>query len=603
MTNYSKLPQEDVDIAPKHKTKTTPPIIEKPNNGKSYIWIAGAVIAGALLTYQNFKGDSSLLESHHTVGDVAIPDVGPIDAAFVDSLCPVGDYLRPKAYLENKSLVESMVNSQEFRDYTIKNMEGAIRVPTETFDSNKQPSEDQSQWVQFPKFHAFLEGAFPKVHETFQVEKVNSHGLLLTLQGSNPNLKPMLFMAHQDVVPVDPQTLNLWDHPPFEGTHDDKWIYGRGASDCKNLIISYFQAFERLLHDGFKNERTFILSLGFDEEIEGMFGATALAKVLIERYGEDSFFAILDEGGASITQIDGVPFAFTPVAEKGNMAMMIELTTPGGHASLPPDHTNIGIMSKLVDLIEESPFTPILSAKNPVLNHLQCIAKYTSKFPESYKKSIFKAGVDSAANNFVINFLSKISLAKFAIRTTQAIDVIRGGVKANALPEYSKVTINHRIALESSVKETIDKIVHNVEVIAKQFGLGLYSEGKEILPKTAKGAFQLSHGRLLEPSAISPLDNDSFNILRGTLKHILGDYVYPSSKEPVVAGTLMPANTDTNKYWSLSENIYRFTYSSIVNFADAGIHTVNEKVLIDDVVRSSAFIYEYVRNLDEYSGR
>ncbi|KAH3688512.1 hypothetical protein WICPIJ_000502 [Wickerhamomyces pijperi] len=593
MTSAIKLPDQDEVVFQQNNKAAS-----KSKSTKSFLLIAGAVIGIILLAYQKLDG-ASLIDSFTKVS--AVPE--PVSEEFLDSLCPVGDFLRPKAYLEDKSLVESMVHSKEFREYTIKNLEGAIRVPTVTYDSNKQPSESHEEWAEFPKFHSFLEGAFPKVHEAFQVEKVNSYGLLLTLQGSDPNLKPMLFMAHQDVVPIDPQTLNLWDHPPFEGTHDDEYIYGRGASDCKNLIISYFQAFEKLLQDGFQNERTYIMSFGFDEEIDGLFGATALAKVLIERYGEDSFFAILDEGGASITQIDGVPFAFAPVAEKGNMAMTVELTTPGGHASLPPDHTNIGIMSKLVDLIEETPFTPILSAKNPVLNHLQCIAKYTKKFPEAYKTNIFRAGIDAVANSFVIKLLSSINLAKFAIKTTQAVDVIRGGVKANALPEYSKITINHRIALESSSSETIGKILGNVQTIAEQFGLGLYSEGKEILPKTAKGAFQLSHGRLLEPSSISPLDNDSFNILRGTLKHILGDYVYPGSKEPVVAGTLMPANTDTNKYWSLSDNIYRFTYSSIVNFQDAGIHTVNEKVVIDDVVRSTAFIYEYVRNLDEYSGR
>lgn len=597
-SNQIKLRDDDDDESSKKRgTLERKPAVARSSCSSGPLVSLIAIALG--LIYVAYSHIQTRNTSTTTVGDFG----GGVDYD-IEAICPTGETLRPQSYLDDKATVESILQSEEFREYTIKNMEGAIRVPTVTYDSNKSPSESTDEWAQFPIFHAFLESSFPRVHEAFQVEKINSYGLLLTLQGSNPTLKPMLFMAHQDVVPVDPQTLDLWDHPPFAGTHDDEHIFGRGASDCKNLVISYFQAFEKLIQDGFTPERTMVMSLGFDEEIDGLFGAGELSKVLVERYGKDSFFAILDEGGASIAQIDGVPFAFAPVAEKGNLAITVELTTPGGHASLPPDHTNIGIMAKLVDLIEETPFEPVLSAKNPVLNHLQCMAKYTSKFPDSYKGSIFRAGVDAVANSAVIKLLSGIKLAKFAIRTTQAVDVIQGGVKANALPEYSKIVINHRIALESSVKETIDKIVGNVQTIATKFQLGLRSsDAGEIMPQTQHGMFQVSHGRLLEPSAVSPLDSDSFNILRGTLKHILGDYVYPDSKkEPVVAGTLMPANTDTAKYWDLSGNIYRFTYSSIVNFQDAGIHTVNENVRIDDVVRSTAFIYEYVRNLNEFTG-
>mgnify|MGYP003246613535 FL=1 len=60
-------------------------------------------------------------------------------------------------------------------------------------------------------------------------------------------------MAHQDVVPVGPQTLGSWTHPPYEGFYDKESdaVYGRGSNDVKPLIISHLESVEKLIKDGF----------------------------------------------------------------------------------------------------------------------------------------------------------------------------------------------------------------------------------------------------------------------------------------------------------------------------------------------------------------
>ena len=65
---------------------------------------------------------------------------------------------------------------------------------------------------------------------------VNTHGHLFTWTGTNKALQPIILMAHEDVVPVLPATLDKWTYPPFEGKVDDKWVWGRGAADCKNQV-------------------------------------------------------------------------------------------------------------------------------------------------------------------------------------------------------------------------------------------------------------------------------------------------------------------------------------------------------------------------------
>ena len=124
----------------------------------------------------------------------------------------------------------------------------------------------------------------------------STYGLLYTWQGSDDKLKPLVLMAHQDVVPVPASTVDAWTHPPFSGHYDGRYIWGRGSSDCKNQLIAEMETVELLLAADFKPKRTIIMSFGFDEEISGRQGAGHLSKFLIDRYGEDSIAAIVDEG-------------------------------------------------------------------------------------------------------------------------------------------------------------------------------------------------------------------------------------------------------------------------------------------------------------------
>lgn len=55
-------------------------------------------------------------------------------------------------------------------------------------------------------------------------------------------------------------------------------MWGRGSSDCKNNLIGVLSALESLLEQGWKPSRTVIAAFGFDEEIGGHRGATAIAR-------------------------------------------------------------------------------------------------------------------------------------------------------------------------------------------------------------------------------------------------------------------------------------------------------------------------------------
>ena len=96
----------------------------------------------------------------------------------------------------------------------------------------------------FLRLHQTLEEIYPRVHASLRRRVINDYSLLYTWQGTRPGLQPILLMAHQDVVPVDAATLPEWRYPPFGGQLAEGYIWGRGALDCKNQLISILEAVE-----------------------------------------------------------------------------------------------------------------------------------------------------------------------------------------------------------------------------------------------------------------------------------------------------------------------------------------------------------------------
>lgn len=157
--------------------------------------------------------------------------------------------------------------------------------------------------------------------------KVNTHGLLYEWTGSDSSLKPSLLAAHQDTVPVNLQTLDLWTYPPWSGYYDGTYVWGRGSSDCKNTLSGILEAVTLLIEGGFKPKRTILLAFGFDEESKGYEGAGELSKVIEEKFGKDGIAFILDEGGLGIGEMYGAAFALPATGEKGYLDVNFTLVS------------------------------------------------------------------------------------------------------------------------------------------------------------------------------------------------------------------------------------------------------------------------------------
>ena len=509
--------------------------------------------------------------------------------------------LLPKLHTPLLDEMDQGLMTEAFMNASIARLSSVVRIPTESFDDMGSLDED-TRWNIFYDFAEHLRSTFPLIHSELKLEMVNTHGLLYTWQGEHANKKPLLLMAHQDIVPVPKATVSSWTHPPFSGHYDGKYIWGRGASDCKNQLIAVMESIEELLGAGFKPKRSVVLSFGFDEEISGQEGAGHLAPFLLSRYGHDGIAAIVDEG-AGFTTNWGSIFATPGVGEKGYTDVDITVRMPGGHSSIPPAHTSIGVLSDLVTHIEADTYRTWLAEDNPFLSAMQCGAAHAPDSPKKLKKLLPKPGKKhispshscSAKSDPLALEAAKQSLGiRYLMQTSIAVDVITGGVKVNALPEKSSATINHRINIGETPEIVKAKSARLAREIAKKYNLTLHAfdnttdANSSIMLSLSKNTLNVAPVTPTTVDRISP-----YSVLAGTTRALYGE-------EIIVSPGIMTGNTDTRYYWDISRHIFRWNPGWIPGEEGMGkIHTVDERISVAAHVNAVRWFSRFVRNMDE----
>jgi Gly-Xaa carboxypeptidase len=140
---------------------------------------------------------------------------------------------------QNHSLHTKLLDKYQTDDFlheAIETLSKAVQIPTESHDDYGDVGED-ARWDIFIPFQNYLRQRFPLVHGTMSLTKVNTYGLVYNWGGADTSLKPLLLVAHQDVVPVNPDTIDQWKYPPYSGHYDGELIWGRGSSDDKSGLI------------------------------------------------------------------------------------------------------------------------------------------------------------------------------------------------------------------------------------------------------------------------------------------------------------------------------------------------------------------------------
>lgn len=419
---------------------------------------------------------------------------------------------------------------------------------------------DQSQvdYQEFTLFHEFLEKSFPLVYSSLKKQMFNKYALLYSWPGSDPTKKPILLLAHHDVVPALDEG---WEHPPYSGVFAGGYIWGRGSLDNKASLMGIMEALEYLLHEGFKPSRTIYLASGFDEEVGGREGAARIAAYFKEQGIQ--FEYVLDEGMVATNGVvPGVPgwVALIGAAEKGYLTLELTAETRGGHSSNPPRETSVAILAAAINRLQAHPFPARMTA--PVAG----LFEYLGPQMKWLNKMIF-------ANTWLLGPVVRAKMAAgettaASVRTTIAPTMFEGSRQDNILPPLAKASINFRILQGesiSSVTERVKAVINDPRV--------------KITPVT---------GSSFEPSPVSPISGPCFEMLAKTIREVMPD--------ALAAPMVVLGRTDCTYFTGLSDCCYRFVPQRIPAAEMAAIHGTNERVSMDNYREMISFYIRLMQN-------
>ena len=230
--------------------------------------------------------------------------------------------------------------------------------------------------------------------------------VVMTWEGSQPELPSILLNSHMDVVPYDE---TFWTYPPFAATLTANGnIYARGAQDMKPVGMQYLGAIRALKRKGIKQlKRTIHLTYSPDEETGSEMGFGQFIKT--KDFKDLNVGFSLDEGYPSATNNLDVYYA-----DKRYWTVVVTARGHTGHSSLP--------------------FNDTASDK---LNYV--INKFLD-FRRGELKKMDELGY-AIANITVIN-----------------LTILKGGKKINIVPPEMNATFNMRIPIDADLNALDEKV-------------------------------------------------------------------------------------------------------------------------------------------------
>ena len=383
--------------------------------------------------------------------------------------------------------------------------------------------------------------------------------LIASIRGKNDSLKPILLLAHIDVVEARRQD---WERDPFKLIEENGNFYARGASDDKSMAAIYISNFIRMKSEKFTPERGLVMALTCDEEkIPSDFnGVEYLLKS--HRQLVNAELAI-NEGADNLLRPDGTKvFVALMASEKVFQTYTFETTNPGGHSARPrKDNAIYDLASGLVNL---GNFSFPVQLNEVTKAYLEKMASFETGQLADDMRGIVKNPNDPA----ILVRMSDKPYYNNLLRTTCVATMLSAGHATNALPQRAKATVNCRVLPGASVDEvqkTLQMVVANDRI--------------KITP---------DHTPVLSPP--SPLTDKMVTAVTQ-----VSSQIYPGL--PVIP-TMLVATTDGR----FLNNAGIPTYGVNGIFRDSsggGIHGLNERLPINSLFEGQEFLYRLIKLLSE----
>ena len=292
-------------------------------------------------------------------------------------------------------------------------------------------------------------------------ENPKEGGLVAVYPGTSKTAKPILLIAHIDVVEAKRED---WERDPFVMVEENGYFYGRGTADDKAQAAVWVDTLIRFQRQGYKPKRTVKVALTCGEETNGAFnGAQWLAAN--KRDLIDAEFALNEGGGGDSDGKGKVLGQSVQVGEKTFANFRLETRNPGGHSSAPVPANAIYQLSRALTKVADHDFPVEMT---------DTTRRFFAEAGAARGDALGNAMVALAKNNADTAAEAIVSADPFLhsnLRTTCVATLLDGGHAANALPQRAGANINCRIfpghSIES-IKDELAKVIGDAGVTITQ---------------------------------------------------------------------------------------------------------------------------------------
>jgi acetylornithine deacetylase/succinyl-diaminopimelate desuccinylase-like protein len=279
-----------------------------------------------------------------------------------------------------------------------------------------------------------LAAGFPRADVVVAGEADRKGNLVARLRGSGGGKKPILFLAHLDVVEAKKED---WTMDPFVLNEKEGYFYGRGTLDVKGgsaILVAVFSAWKQ---QGFVPDRDFILALTADEEggtNNGVSWLLANRRNLI-----DAEFCINVDSGGGELRGGKVVALDVQAAEKVYVSFSLTVKNPGGHSSLPVKENAIYRLAAGLQRLSTYEFP--MRTNEVTRSYFEGMAKLGGASAADMR-AVGGATMDAAA---ATRLSAASPLYNAQLRTTCVPTMLQGGHAENALPQTARATVNCRM--------------------------------------------------------------------------------------------------------------------------------------------------------------
>ncbi len=273
--------------------------------------------------------------------------------------------------------------------------------------------------------------------EPIVLESAPNRGNLIARLKGDGSLPPLLLMGHVDVVPAE---ADKWERPPFSGDLVDGIVWGRGATDMKQMVAMELTTLLLLKRENVRLKRDVILMANADEEVGGRLGAGWMASQHPDLIRAE--YAI-NEGGPTSIVVDGKVFYVCSTAEKGSARFTLRARGQPGHASQPHKNNAILPLSKAVAKLIENPL-PLRVTKS-ARAQIEAMARAVNDGPRANLLGLLDAATfDRSLAALPLPEPHKRRI-NAALRNTAVPTILKAGTKINVIPAEAECQVDCRI--------------------------------------------------------------------------------------------------------------------------------------------------------------